>query len=257
MRAIKLKIAWLIAGVKVQYFDKGIHIDTLLRGGIQFALMYYFWKAVFSSTDLIGGRDFGTYVTYLMLSLYLQWLMGYPNIHFIGRDIKTGAIVNALIRPMDYGVQMRYKNIGIALFNALLFSPFLIFISGRIGLKGSLSFLLLGTLGTLTYIQFDIFMAYFTFWTENGWGIALLKNGILMFFSGKLFPTDLLGPHAYALIKFSPFPGMIFRPIQVALNGGDGLLGAAVTQCVWVGVLIGLSHFLFHRAQKDVMINGG
>lgn len=255
-----LRKVWLLAGIKIQYFDKGILIDALLKALVQFGLVYYFWRAVFSNAPVVVGRDFDTFVVYLVLSLYVQLLISYPNIHFIGRDIRSGAVVNALVRPMDYGVQVLYKNIGIACVNALLYGPLVVLfvvLQNKGDVLGATAFIVLAILGVLTAIQFDCLMGYLTFWTENSWGIALLKSGLFMFFTGRLFPVDMLGVFAYKVVRYSPFPGMVFTPVNVFLKGGEGFLEGVIIQCFWLAVLTFTAKGVFYKAQKDVSLNGG
>ena len=228
---------------------------------VQLGISYFFWRAIFASGNpVISGRNFDEFVLYLVLSTYMQSMMGYPLIYFISRDIRSGGILHSLLRPSGYDLQMIYKTLGTSLVCALLFLPLflgVVYLGDFLNPLKILGFFVLAALGITSAIQFDFLLGLFTFWSENSWGIALVKQGILLFFSGRLFPVDMLGKSVFGIIQYSPFPGMVYGPIQHLLgDGGDFLIRVAI-QLFWVLFFKGCIMLITKRAQKDVMIYGG
>ena len=224
-------------------------------------ISFFFWRSIFTSgPSVISGRTFDEFVSYLLLSTYLQTMMGYPLIYFISRELRTGGISHSLLRPIGYDVQMIYKTLGTSLVCALLFIPLLLcvlFMNRSIGCIGVLKFLILATLGIISYVHFDFILGLFTFWTENSWGIALFKQGVILFFSGRLFPVDMLGESLLHRIQYSPFPGMVYGPIEQLLGSSDDFAMKMMIQILWILLFKLCIYFLIKKAQKDVMIYGG
>lgn len=187
-------------------------------------------------------------------------LFSYPNIYFVSREIKTGNIVNALSKPYNYPLSIFMKNLGIVCFNFLLLSPlFFIYaaVFSSVSVKELSLFLMSAVLGIITYILFDINMALLTFWTESDWGISLLKNAILFFFTGRLFPLDFLPSGIYLIFRRLPFAGMTYISILFFTGKEKTMLGFYILQLVWIIIFFITMQILFHKLEKNVNLNGG
>ncbi len=248
------------AGIKIQTMDFGILFDLVIKMSLRYLILTFLWTAIFNNQSSISVWDFQSFHKYIAAMVFATSLFSYPNIYFVSREIKTGNIVNALSKPYNYPLSIFMKNLGIVFFNFLLLSP-VFFIYATVFSSASIKewtlFLLSLILGSITYILFDINMALLTFWTESDWGISLLKNAIIFFFTGRLFPLDFLPSGIYHIFKKMPFAGMTYIPVLFFTGKENGMIGFYVLQLVWIIIFFITMQILFHKLEKNVNLNGG
>ena len=81
---------------------------------------------------------------------------------------------------------------------------------------------------------------------------------VVEFFSGSLFPIDILPVLAQKIIMATPFPYMIFFPVEVYLGKitGPALIQGFLISFVWVAILLFAMKFVWDRGLKSYQALG-
>lgn len=257
-------IEWVKLGAKIQIFNRGIVVENILKSSIRIIISFFLWKSIYANNTIINNRSFSEMLNYIILSGCISAIYVYPSIYFMSMEVKTGNIAYMLLKPIDYQMQFICKYIGIlypmtiiSIIVAFLFSFFIFPIPMA---KNSLYFFISIIISVMTVISFDFMLGILCFWTENSWGIASLKGIIISFFSGALIPLDFFPEKSQSLmINYSPFQGIIYTPIQIYQNfwTNKEFLNYFIGQSFWVLIFLAIGRYLFFKARKSVLINGG
>jgi ABC-2 type transport system permease protein len=93
----------------------------------------------------------------------------------------------------------------------------------------------------LIYFLILFLLSSIPFWIpEIGWGSHFLVSVVIVeSLSGSLFPINILPPVFQSIIMATPFPYLIYFPIEVYLGNitGGALIGGMMVAAAWVGVL--------------------
>lgn len=256
-----IQCAWM--GRKSQVTYKGIIADKVLGLGVQFIVLYFFWKAVYSEKTVICNMSFSEITLYLSLSISINALFIYPSIYFMSQDIKTGNIIYLLIKPIDYQIQFICKHIGVFIFMATLIIPsFIVFslITGNILIPKNMMFFFISLIfGLLTMITFNFILGTICFWTENSDGISFFQAILFEILSGTLIPLEFLPIQFKNIIDLLPFRGIVYTPISIFLHNYSNyeFLTYSLFQVSWIIALAIIGRRLFIKARGIAMINGG
>lgn len=250
-------------GVKSQLINRGVILAKFSGFIVQFIVMYFLWKAIYGENYVINNRTFEEMIIYISLSIIISALYIYPNIYFISEDIKSGNIINILLKPLDFQLHVIFKTIGIFLFMAVLlliiFIPFSIIFKQYI--NGNMIYFIISiAFGFMTVISFDFMLSMICFWTENSWGLMYFQSLTIQLFSGALIPLDYFsGWFKIIVMDYLPFQGIVYRPIEYFTfeKEFEYFFRNSMVQILWIGIFILLGRILFNRAKKGVMINGG
>lgn len=260
MNSFRKYSIWIKVGSKLQFHDIGIIFDLILRVIFKYIFLSFFWGSILKYNETIKW-SINSYQIYIGSSVFLSSLISYPNIYFISLDMKSGDIINYLVKPIYYPYHVVYKNLGIVASNILvlvpIFTAYLFISNTSIIVENLIWFILLIIMGVLTYILFDTFMGLLTFWFENSWGLGILKQSIFAFFSGSMFPLDFLPKQLNNILKYSPFPGIVYKPTMTLINGNYNNISFLFLQAIWNLIFLILIILIFKNCRKDVIIYGG
>ena len=92
------------------------------------------------------------------------------------------------------------------------------------------------------------------FWApEMGWGGHFLVTVIMVeFLSGALFPLDILPASLQNVLNFTPFPYLIFFPLQVYLGKITGFLlfKGIFISTIWIFILWFFMNWIWKKGFK-------
>jgi ABC-2 type transport system permease protein len=115
-------------------------------------------------------------------------------------------------------------------------------------------------IGVLIGTQLDLIIGVLAFWTVNVWGLRVLREAVIKFFSGALIPLTLFPDWFQQVSSFLPFQAMIFVPVAIytgQIPFGTEALMAFATQIFWLVVLFFLVRIVWTQAVKKVTVFGG
>ncbi len=197
-----------------------LFFDAVVQPAITACVEMLLWIAIFKSTGAsqFGGYNLYSYLQYVLWAAFfarisISWMYEYKMVS----DVDTGAINAILLRPFSF------------------FSFYWGQLVGYKALTGFVSLLIPFTIGffypeafhynRLPQIFFMIFMFLFfvhttgfilssmAFYWNRVFSFCVAKNLIMVFFSGELYPLDLL-PYPYKeLALWLPFPCGVYVPV--------------------------------------------
>jgi ABC-2 type transport system permease protein len=122
-----------------------------------------------------------------------------------------------------------------------------------------LAFLVSALLGFTVMFFFTWFLACFTFYTTEIWGLGVLIEGMTFFLSGALVPLAMMPEWLRGIVLSVPFAQALAVPI--GLLSGITPLGDAprlwLIQIAWIIGMWIISNLFFRVAVRKITVQGG
>lgn len=221
-----------------------------VRNMLQVILTYFLWSTVYSdSGKVIFGYDRSKILTYVFAVMIVRAFVFSAKAMEVSTDVATGDLSNYLLKPMNYFKYWMTRDIASKALNLifatcefillyLIFKPEFYLQTNIINIAG---FLLSIILAVLIYFLILFLLSSIPFWApEIGWASHFLVTVVITeSLSGALFPINVLPHFLQSLILASPFPYLIYFPIEVYLGNVSGwaLAGGLVVSAAWTGIL--------------------
>ena len=205
-----------------------------VRNLLQIFLVFFLWSTVFSDpNDIIFGYNRDKILTYVFGILIMKSLVLSSKVVDVSGEISRGDLTNYLLKPVNYfkywmtrDISSKALNLGFAVFEFfllyLVLKPSLFFQTDIVQLGG---FLTISFLAIFLFFVLLFIVSFVPFWApELGWGVQFLIIVVATeFLSGGLFPLDILPSGIQGFLNLTPFPYLIFFPLQVFLGKVTGL----------------------------------
>ncbi|MFZ5932937.1 MAG: ABC transporter permease [Patescibacteria group bacterium] len=221
-----------------------------VRNIMQILLLFFLWTTVFSDpARVVFGYDREKILTYVFGILVVKAMVLSARAVDVPGEISRGDLTNLLLKPVNFFKYWLTRDLSSKALN-LIFSAFeflilfLIFrpeIYLQIDPFSLVGFVLSLVLAILTFFALLMITNFVPFWSpQSGGGAQFLMIVIVTeFLSGGLFPLDILPPAIQRILYLTPFPYLIFFPIQVYLGkiSGTALFGGILIALFWLIVL--------------------
>jgi len=240
-----------------------------VRNVLQFFLVFFLWNTVFSDSGrVVFGYDKAKILTYVFGLLIVRALVLSARAADVAGEIARGDISNYLLKPINYfkywltrdisskALNLSFAGTEVILLYFLLKPPF--FLQTNPGVL--FGFLLAIILAMLIYFVLLFIVSSIPFWMpEAGWGMHFLLTVVVVeFLSGALFPLDILPSTLQNVLYLSPFPYLIFFPLQVYLGKitGFAIVKGLLVSSLWVVVLWFVMNAVWRRGLKAYQAHG-
>lgn len=234
-----------------------------VRNVFQILLTYFLWSTVFSNPGtVIFGYDRTKIITYVFGIMIVRALVLSARAMDVSSDIAHGDLSNYLLKPMGYFKYWFTRDISSKTLN-LIFAAFEFFILYIIlkppfffqgNVVTLLAFLISIILAILIYFFLLFIISSIPFWApEIGWGSHFLVTVVIIeALSGSLFPINILPSVVQSTVMATPFPYLIYFPIQVYLGNisGIALVGGLIVAAAWTGVLWFCLNYVWQKGLK-------
>jgi ABC-2 type transport system permease protein len=238
-----------------------------LVGNLAWVLMlYYLWKTIYVGTGAIQGFDWIQMRTYILLSYAINILLTWSNSTRIAGAIRTGEIVQDIMRPMDFLLMHLAITGGASVIEgglSALFTLGLGFLVSGILPPASVPafglFLISIVIGFLIKFLVNFITSLGSFYTISSTGLFWSQNAIINLFSGVLIPLAFFPDWLRTLSEWLPFQGIVYTPVMIYLGklGGLDLLKAIGVQAAWVVILWSAARLFWKKAFRALEIQGG
>ncbi len=244
-------------------------LGTLMRF-LPIVTQIFLWTAIFAAagTDQIVGYSLNNFVAYYLLTMVSRALSSMPGLASgIARQIRDGEIKKFLIQPIDMiGFLLLGRMAHKLVYYAVALGPFaLVFFLCRSYFPGwpeprvmaayicslamafLLGFFLEATIGMISFWILEVSSLLFVYMLFN------------FFFSGHMFPLDMLPAPWSTLVQMTPFQYLAYFPAAVFLGKirGEALVLGLCVQLFWVLLFLGVSRLAFHRGVRRYSGYGG
>ncbi len=241
---------------------------TIISNFFYMILIYFLWKAIFSSVETvtINGMTFQQTFIYLALAGCISTVMMTYAEWTISRDVRDGTIVMMLIKPMDYQAIVLSKHLGDIFTNFLIiFLPSFVVVwalagDGLVVGINLVFFLIAFVFAAAINLIFDFMIGLFAFYTESVWGISTMKDVIVTLLAGAAIPLAFFPDGLRRIVEWLPFQAIYNLPLQILVNNSlrtTDFLIILAKQLFWLVFLLGVSRLCFNKAKTAVTINGG
>ncbi|MFZ5844840.1 MAG: ABC transporter permease [Patescibacteria group bacterium] len=237
-----------------------------VRMVLQLLIVYFLWWAIFGERAEVFGYSQKAILTYVLLSSLVRTIVLATTTMEVGGVINRGDLSNFLIRPLNFfryylarDLADKALNLGFAALEvAILFW----LLAPPIFLQTNLTMLLLALvtliLGAVLYFNFSLLLAFLGFWTPDVWAPRFLSFVIMEFFTGALFPLDILPRPLFVISQSLPFGYFIYFPLKVylgQLSPGEIINGLAIG-VFWVVGLWLLAQIVWQRGLRVYTAEG-
>lgn len=200
-------------------------------------------------------------LTYVLISSLFSSTAFVYGMHTIADEINFGDLTNYLLRPINY---FGYWISRLAAERSLLLIGGGLQVLFLLWLFSSSSFIfqtnvwhLFQTvvlfIGSIVLIQtLDFIGGLFSFWTNKGHGPRWLITIFIQFLSGSYLPLDTLPDPVRAVLAWTPFPSVIFAPLQAYLGRMDtsAWLISVLVQWFWIGIMTLILRVLWRKGLR-------
>ena len=233
-----------------------------VRQVVQLLAVYFLWLAVLKQNPTIFDYSRTQMLTYILGTSVIRSLVFSSRSVDAQTEIATGDLNNHLVKPMGYFKYWFARDAADKLLNLLflaveltliviLLKPPLFIQSDLVTLA---MFAVASILAMVMYFYFSFLISMSTFWLpeHNGWPQRFFVFMLLEFFSGGLFPLDILPKPIFAVAKSLPTAHFLHTPLQIYLGRITGLeaLQTVGIMALWIVLFWQLAAWVFRRGLK-------
>lgn len=237
-----------------------------IRVMLQLITVYVLWFALLPAGDQLFGYTQSTILTYVLGTAVISSIVFSSRSFSVGDEINKGDLSNYLIKPMNYftyqfardigdkGLNIIFSIIELTILILLLKPP--LFIQTNPELLG-LAFLAV-LLGILLFFCCNLLLGMIGFWSPEVWAPRFIFMTLLMFFSGGLFPLDILPDKIYRIFEFLPFGYMMYFPLKIYLGQltMSAIMQGLMVSGLWVFILFGIVELIWKKGLKGYAAYG-
>lgn len=196
---------------------------------MQIALLFFLWDAVFRDPEReIFGYDRAKILTYVFGILIVKSFVLATRARDVAGEIGRGDLTNYLLKPVNYfyywlsrDLSSKVLNLGFAfgemlVLYLLLRPPFFV----QTNFLYLVGFGVAVALAILLFFVIVFMVNFVPFWfPELAWGAQFMVIVVLVdFLSGGFFPLDILPQNLQGALDYTPFPYLVFFPLQIYLG---------------------------------------
>lgn len=245
-------------------------LGTLMRF-LPIVTQIFLWTAVFSaaSTGVIQGFSKEDVVAYYLLSMLARAFSSMPGLATgIARQVREGEIKKFLIQPIDLISYLLLARIAHKLvYYMIAAGPFALvyyvcrdyFVRGWPEPNVFAAFVVSLILSFMLGFFLEASMGMIAFWFLEVTSLLFVYMLFTFFFSGHMFPLDLLPEPWLTIVDFMPFKYMAYFPAAVFLGKVEGadITQGLMIQAGWVMLFIFTSRYLMHAGYRRYSGFGG
>lgn len=234
-----------------------------VRNVFQILLTYFLWSTVFASpTTQIFGYDRAKILTYVFGIMIVRALVLSARAMDVSSDVAQGDLSNYLLKPMSYFKYWMTRDISSKALNLIFatieFAALFIILRPPFFFQGNIVTLFVFFISIILAILIYFFLLFLIssipFWApEIGWGSHFLVTVVIIeALSGSLFPINILPIGLQSIVMATPFPYLIYFPVEVYLGNitGVALVGGLMVAAAWTGVLWLSLNFVWQKGLK-------
>ncbi len=247
--------------IAVTFAYRGTIFFWIFLHTMNFAVMYFFWTAVFSDHATVQGFNLEQMLQYVFItSIIREFVMVSPE-YQVNTEINQGKLSIYLLRPLSYpfyvlmsssiwhGLQMAIGFL-VYLLIAFFFLPDLHF---SLSWSLVLQIFPLIVLGHIFCNLLSITLGYIAFWLQQASAFFYYKDIIILITSGLFFPKDLLPQWFQSIMEILPFYSFIGLPAEILTHRAQvvTLMPNIIQLCFWIVAMFSLQAVVWNRGVRS------
>lgn len=256
---IRIRFLMMLA-YRVNYYS-GILVYSINIGAY-----YFLWNAIYGDQSTMVGLSATQMTTYVAIS-WMARAFYFNNIdQEMALEIRDGKVAIEMIRPYNYLIVKMMQALGEGLFRFLFFSvPGMIIVAFLFPIvfpNHAVTWIWYFVSLLFSFIintQINLITGILAFFFLNNQGIMRAKRVVVDLFSGLILPISFYPEWARQILEYLPFqaisylPGMIFTGAAT----GDALITSLGIQVLWVIILCIPIQWLWIKARRTLVVQGG
>lgn len=232
----------------------------LVSNGTYLALNLAIWFALLQDDQASLSEMLGyTMAVQLLRSFNMPELLW-----VLPERIRTGEIVGDMLRPISLPLRLAAEQEGQSMYNLLRTVPVYLVVGFILrpelpGWQGWIGFVVATMLGHWVALALALSIISAVFWILEGDSLYSLMFFGIAVFSGQFIPMWYLPDWLVNIASWLPFQAIFYTPAAIfsgRLTGVD-MVQAIGVQAVWVLLLGGFMFWIWGRAVRKVVIQGG
>lgn len=261
-----MRLAKYITIAKISWSNSFVYrlnfIMWRVRSVLQLLTIYFLWLAIFKKGGMAFGYDLELMGTYIFGTAILRsFVLGSRSVD-VASEISRGNLSNYLVKPLNYLANWLSRDLADKALNLIFVTGelfiLLYLLRPQIWLQANpfylIAFLVASLLAMLIFFFLSFLISSVTFWyvEHSGWPLRFLSMVIIEFFSGGLFPLDILPPLAYNVVRLLPPAYFLFYPMQIYLGrlSIQATIGALTVMVLWVVILVKITQFVWNQGLR-------
>jgi ABC-2 type transport system permease protein len=230
--------------------------------------VFWLWNTLYRHRPELFEISLDQMLTYAMLAMILDFFLNATNLPrwYITQRIRTGDIQMDLLRPLDLPFHLLARSSGMTLFTllipglpAILLGVGLLGLQGPASLQAGLLFAPSLVLAFLVSFGLQFLLGMIAVYAIEVRRISWVYFAVTRFFSGQMFPLWIFPPLLARIAALLPFQALVGIPLSIYIGQLEGLqaVGAVGLQAVWAAALLLLGRFVWSRAHRRLIVQGG
>jgi ABC-2 type transport system permease protein len=236
-----------------------------VRGLALVVSLYFLWAALLQGKGTFLGYSRPQMLTYVLgMSLLRAAVLSNKGWELI-QEISSGKLSSYLLRPVDYFAFHFSRELAA---KTLLVGSAVVEIGVLVTVLGAplyrpVSWLavpqaaLLAALAMGLYFEMSLLVCSAAFWTSESIGPLFLFELILQFAAGAFFPLDVLPLSVQKALALTPFPYLVYEPLETYLERGPAFGTALTIELFWLLALYAALRTVWGIGLRDYAAEGG
>lgn len=239
-----------------------------VRNVVQMLLIYFLWDNIFANREgNIFGYSRSSVTVYIFGVLILKSFIFSSRSVDVAGEIAQGNLTNYLLKPLNYFYYWFTRDISAKLLNlffglleaAILYLVLKPEISFHLNIFNSAAFLAAVAVAVVLYFLLLMLVNAFPFWyPQQAGGLQFLLFIFADLFGGGIFPIDILPEVTQKIFYITPFPYLLFFPLQIFLGKIplNIIFISFLVSLIWVAILIFLLKNVWRMGIKSYRAEG-
>jgi ABC-2 type transport system permease protein len=245
--------AFIALGWRRSAADRAGSLGRLTFYWLILMIFYALWQATPLHELRQPGIDATLLFWYMTVTECVIFAVGFPY-RAIEKDIQSGEIAAALVRPLPYVAAVLAEWTGATGYRLVLLAAgglvAGIWATGTVAIPLAMvpALLLSTAIATILVLLCQLMLGYAAAWTGSSAPLFWIWQKMTFILGGLMIPLTLYPPPFGGLAAASPFAAMVFAPASFLLDGSPhAILATLALQLFWLAV-IGMATLLVARA---------
>ncbi len=263
---------WVMLQISIQerFVYRGDFVLGTLMRFLPIVTQIFLWGAIFhaNARETIAGYTYHNFVAYYLLTMVSRAFSSMPGLASgIARQVREGEVKKYLIQPVDMITVLLLARVAhklvyyfvAALPFAAVFYICRHYFPGWPDPEVMAAYILSLILAFLLGFFLEATLGLISFWFLEVTSLLFVYMLFNFFFSGHMFPLDMLPEPWLTLVNFLPLKYLAYFPAAVFLGkvqGGELVMGLSV-QAGWVVFFIILCRWTYARGIDQYSAYGG
>jgi ABC-2 type transport system permease protein len=262
---LKLFAISLRTGLQQEMIFRSDFFMGIVQIVLRAVLMVALWNALYAGKSVIDGITMDTMIFYALSAIIFEILISSNIEGVVSGDIQSGNISLGFARPLKYPASLMMGQLSFTGVNIILrVIPYSIILAVIYFISApDITFSGMFVLSSLlSYILFSLYQMVFgliSFWTMEITGVLEARDAAMLVFSGSLIPLWFFPDWLFSVARYLPFQAMFHTPLSILINKleDSDAIWSVVVQGIWILAFSLILIFVWRRAKRRVVVNGG